>query len=107
MNYKNGREAKSGDAVIGIGNNIKGLIVGHIVALIEEQKSPGVGAPPIKAAVKILTHLKSPDHKNASTATFNTVQEFGVSENFVHAEDALSAITPVAIITLGGGEKAV
>lgn len=98
MLYKNSREVKMGDAVIGTGNNIKGLIVGHIVGITEAQKSPGVGAPPIKAAIKILTHMKSPDHKNASTATFNTVQEFGVSENFVHAEDAINAI-PAQVLT--------
>lgn len=101
MNYKNGREVKMGDAVIGTGNNIKGLIVGHIVGIIDEQKSPGVGAPPIKATVKVLTHLKSPDHKNASTATFNTVQEFGTPENFVHAQDGFDALMVKPIENIG------
>lgn len=100
MHFKNGREIKMGDPVIGVGNHIKGLIVGHVVGITPAQQPLGVGAPPTRDGIKVLTHLKSPDHKAADTATFNTVQEFGSPKNFVHAQDGMDALTPKPAETL-------
>lgn len=96
MKYKNGRVVEMGDPAIGRGANL-GLICGHIIGITEAAPSPGPGAPPVREAIRILTHVRAAAHTDASNATFNTVHDFGTPDNFFHAEDAFQAATPAIV----------
>lgn len=88
MNYKNGRVVKMGDCVVGNSHN-RPLITGHIIG-IQEKVAQSIGQPAIAEYVKVLTHVRNPDHPDASTATFNTVHDFADPAQLLHAQDLLN-----------------
>jgi hypothetical protein len=100
MHYKNGREAKVGDPVIGTGYNIKGVIAGIVAGLtpgsdtcnirvLTLQQSEAVSLAGLSAHVHseyIGTDEGKPEYE---TSLYRTVTEHGAVSSFLHAEDAL------------------
>jgi hypothetical protein len=72
MHYKNGREAKVGDPVIGTAYNTKGVIVGRMVSITPGSASCNCTVAFVGDAVKPVK------------------EDYSQCDNFFHAEDALS-----------------
>ena len=105
MHYKNGREAKVGDPVVGVTFNIKGILAGTLVSL-----TPG---PDTCSAIVGTTYLElikgdkfscNPDvlvkmqgtENHGSGGTWSTVryrQDYTECKNLLHAEDVWKAMT--------------
>jgi hypothetical protein len=98
MHYKNGREVKLGDPVVGTGYNLKGVIVGTVVGLVPGQSSRNIRIAVPRTEVredgKFISGASGMYYRETYPSEGPSVMvtpyiEYGQTDAFLHAEDAL------------------
>lgn len=87
MKYKNGREVKFNDIVIGR-QDPHGVVTGSVVAIndADEKKEGDVGSLLVNSMVMV-----RPVTANGKDGAYHATSIKVIASNFVHAEDALTA----------------
>jgi hypothetical protein len=98
MHYKNGREAKLGDHVVGTGYNYKGVLIGTVVGLVPGQSSCNIRIAVQTAQVGMFSsgasglYFRETHPSPQEPVLVSLGIEYGQTDAFLNAEDALPAL---------------